>query len=72
MDDDTLHELIHKIEVADVIMLLHSKSTGVLNAVMRLKMYFGDKLSFNISSVVNEGTRVEISIQRDIRLSRGM
>lgn len=67
MDDDTLHELIHKIEVADVNMLLHSKSTGVLNAVMRLKMYFGDKLSFKISSVVNEGMRIEISIQRDIR-----
>ena len=67
MDDDTLHELIHKIEVADVNMLLHSKSTGVLNAVMRLKMFFGDKLSFNISSVVNEGTEIEIRIQRDIR-----
>ena len=67
MDDDTVQELIYRIEVADVNMLLHSKSTGVLNAVMRLKMYFGDKLSFHISSVVNEGTRIEISIQRDIR-----
>lgn len=72
MDEETLQELRAKLDVADVNMLYHSKSTGVLNAVMRLKMYFGDKLSFAISSVVNEGTRIEINIEREFQGNRGM
>lgn len=72
MDDETLQELRAKLDVADVNMLFHSKSTGVLNAVMRLKMYFGDKLSFTISSVVNEGTRIEINVEREFQGNRGM
>lgn len=72
MDDKTLQELRAKLDVADVNMLYHSKSTGVLNAVMRLKMYFGDKLSFTISSVIDEGTRIEINIARDFQGNGGM
>lgn len=72
MDEKTLQELRNKVEVVDVNMLYHSKSTGVLNAVMRLRMYFGDKLSFVITSVVDEGTRIEISIDREFQENRGM
>lgn len=67
MDEETLNKLREKIKIADVNMLYHSKSTGVLNAVMRLKMYFGDKLSFVITSVVDEGTRIEISIDANFK-----
>lgn len=72
MDEKTLQELRKKIEVADVNMLYHSKSTGVLNAVLRLKMYFGDRLSFTITSVVDEGTRIEMRIEREFQENRGM
>lgn len=72
MDEETLDKLRKKIEVVDVNMLYHSKSTGVLNAVMRLRMYFGERLRFTITSVVNEGTRIEIRIDREFQVNRGM
>ena len=72
MDEETLDKLRKKIEVVDVNMLYRSKSTGVLNAVMRLRMYFGDKLNFAITSVVDEGTRIEIRIDREFQVNRGM
>lgn len=67
MNEDKLNELRNKIEEADVNMLYHSKSTGVLNAVLRLKMYFGDRLSFAITSAVDEGTQIEIRIEQKFR-----
>ncbi|SES83576.1 sensor histidine kinase [[Clostridium] polysaccharolyticum] len=72
MDEDTLDKLRKKIEVVDVNMLYRSKSTGVLNAVMRLRMHFGDRLNFTITSVVDEGTRIEICIERESQENRGM
>ncbi len=72
MDEDTLDKIRKEIEVVDVNMLYHSKNTGVLNAVMRLKMYFGNSLSFDISSIVDEGTRIEIRINREFQGNRGM
>ena len=72
MDNDTLEKLREKIEVVDVNMLYQSKSTGVLNAVMRLRMYFGNSLNFTISSVVDEGTRIEIRIDLEFQVNRGM
>jgi len=72
IEEKRLQELREKLEAADADMLFHSKSTGVLNAYMRLKMHFGDRLKFTISSVVKEGTRIEIWIERELQNGRGM
>lgn len=72
MDEVTLRQMKEKLEMADVDMLFRAKSTGVLNAYLRLKMYFGDRLNFNISSIIDEGTQIEICIEREFQNSRGM
>lgn len=72
IEEERLQELKEKLEAADAELLFRSKSTGVLNAYMRLKMHFGSRLNFTISSVVKEGTRIEICIEHEFQNGRGM
>lgn len=62
MDEQKLNELRHKIANANSNMLYESKSTGVLNAYLRLKMYSEDKIIFDIDSKPDSGTDIIIKL----------
>lgn len=62
MDEQRLNELKRMIEHADSSMLYESKSTGVLNAYLRLKMYSDGKVLFDIDSKPDGGTEITIRL----------
>ncbi|MBH1942232.1 histidine kinase [Mobilitalea sibirica] len=57
-----LESIRKMISNADIKMLNESKSTGILNAFLRLKMYCDDNILFDIDSVTQNGTDIMIQI----------
>lgn len=62
MDEQRLNELRKMIAHADSSMLYESKSTGVLNAYLRLKMYSDGNVLFDIDSKPERGTDIVIRL----------
>ena len=63
MEEEVLEKLKEKLQNADIETLYNSKSTGVLNAYIRLKMYYGSDFEFNIESRASQGTRILIILE---------
>ncbi|MGF7142675.1 two-component system sensor histidine kinase YesM [Anaerotaenia torta] len=61
-EERRLEELRYMIAHADHKMLSESKSTGMLNAYLRLKMHFDSRVSFEIDSKPENGTDILIQI----------
>lgn len=59
-EEERLKEIRWMIANADSEMLNESKSTGILNAFLRLKMYCDGNISFNIDSKPENGTDITI------------
>jgi len=57
-------ELLQKIRMEQIINDSRGKHIGIYNSVKRLKLYYGEKVSFSISSKTGEGTQVWIEIPR--------
>ena len=57
-----LEEIRNMIACADHKMLSESKSTGMLNAYLRLKMHFDNQIVFDIDSKTENGTDIVIQI----------
>lgn len=68
MDQNKLSNLIEQVENADILMLDKSNSIGIINAFIRLKTYFKDNIKFNITSELNKGTKINLTIAlRDLK-----
>jgi two-component system sensor histidine kinase YesM len=65
MDEQRLDELRRMIAHADSNMLYESKSTGVLNSYLRLKMYSDGNIIFDIDSKPESGTDIMIRLPLD-------
>ena len=61
-EDKRLEEIRYMIAHADHKMLNESKSTGMLNAYLRLKLHFDNQVSFDIDSKSEDGTDIMIQI----------
>jgi two-component system, sensor histidine kinase YesM len=61
-DQQKLEEIRDRIANANHKMLSESKSTGMLNAYLRLKMYFDNQIIFDIDSETENGTDIMIQI----------
>ncbi len=61
-EDRRLEEIRNMIAYADHKMLSESKSTGMLNAYLRLKMHFDNQIVFDIDSKTEDGTDIIIQI----------
>jgi two-component system sensor histidine kinase YesM len=61
IDEDKRNELMRHIASGDDSNL----SIGIRNVYRRLKLYYGDRVSFNIESKLKEGTRVYFTIPHD-------
>lgn len=63
MDKESLDRIRDDISSADIIRLENTKSTGILNAYLRLGMHFGDKFILKVNSVIDKGTIITIYIK---------
>ncbi len=61
-EEKRLEEIRNMIAHADHKMLSESKSTGMLNAYLRLKMHFDNQINFDIDSKTENGTDILIQI----------
>ena len=64
MPEKTLEELREKIKNASIEDLSKAKSIGILNTVVRLKLYFAEAVEVEIDSTSGEGTELFIKIPR--------
>ena len=64
MENETLEQLRTQIRNASIEELSTSKSIGILNTVVRMKLYFGERVEFEIESTQNEGTELYIKIPK--------
>lgn len=62
MSEDECSLMERNMNSVDIGMLQQKKHIGVLNAALRLKMFFGDSVSFEAESETGTGTMVTISI----------
>lgn len=62
MDEERLKELKNMIANASSDMLYEAKSTGILNAYLRLKMYSDGSVQFDIDSKPERGTDITIRL----------
>lgn len=62
IEENRLNELRNMIDNADSRMLYESKSTGVLNSFLRLKMYSDGDIQFEIDSKAESGTDIIIKL----------
>lgn len=62
MSNNILNEIKQRIEKADFEIFNESKSIGMLNAYIRMKMYFNNKIAFEIESDINDGTDITLKI----------
>ena len=62
ISQEKLQEIKEKIEKADFEIFKDSKSIGMLNAYIRMKMYFNNDITFEIESNINEGTDITIRV----------
>lgn len=61
-EKEKLDKIVWMLEYADSKMLNESKSTGILNAFLRLKMYCDGNIVFDIDSKLEKGTDITIQI----------
>ena len=61
-EKEKLDKILWMLEHADSKMLNESKSTGILNAFLRLKMYCDGNIIFDIDSKLEKGTDITIQI----------
>lgn len=59
---EILNEIRKRIEKADFEIFNESKSIGMLNAYIRMKMYFNNDITFEIESNIDEGTDITLKI----------
>ncbi len=62
IEKEKLDKLLWMLEHADSKMLNESKSTGILNAFLRLKMFCDGNILFDIDSKIDNGTDITIRI----------
>lgn len=65
MDEDTVAELIHKMNNVTIDMITQSKHVGILNACLRLKMISRDEVLFDVQSEQGLGTYILVKIPVD-------
>lgn len=65
IDKEKLDLIRERLRNAEINMLNNNKSTGMLNAYMRLQMYCNNTMKFEINSKVKEGTEIAIQICLD-------
>lgn len=59
---EKLQEIKEKIEKANFEIFKDSKSIGMLNAYIRMKMYFNNDITFEIESNIDEGTDITLRV----------
>lgn len=59
---EKLQQIKEKIEKADFEIFKDSKSIGMLNAYIRMKMYFNNDITFEIESNIDEGTDITLRV----------
>lgn len=63
MTEKELEELMEKIDNADISYIEKTnKSIGIVNTIIRLKQYYGEKLLVDINSSIDEGTEICIVV----------
>ena len=62
MSKEILDEIRKKIEKANFEIFNESKSIGMLNAYIRMKMYFNNDMTFEINSNTKEGTDITLKL----------
>lgn len=62
IEENNLEELKEMLSKANTKMLNEAKSTGILNAFLRLRMYFDGNIHFDIDSAPHKGTDISIWI----------
>ncbi|MBO5302927.1 MAG: histidine kinase [Lachnospiraceae bacterium] len=66
MKNEDLEQLRVLIEQADIAYIQHAKkSIGIINAVIRMKQYYGEGVKIDISSAEHEGTEISIQIPKE-------
>lgn len=65
MSAEELNLIMNKLKDAEMDMLNRSKSIGILNTYMRLKMYCNNNMKFKIDSKLRKGTEVKLQIYLD-------
>lgn len=64
MDKESLDRIREDIALADITRLESTKSTGILNAYLRLRMRFGEAFSLEVDSALEKGTCITIFIDK--------
>ncbi len=65
MSAEELNLIMDKLKNAEMDMLNKSKSIGILNTYMRLRMYCNNNMRFKIDSKLRKGTEVKLQIYLD-------
>lgn len=66
MESEELALLRKRIAEADIEYIQNAKkSIGIINAVVRMKQYYGEDVQIDISSMAGEGTEISIQIPRE-------
>lgn len=63
MNEEAIHDILDKMENADIDRLKSGERVGIINASLRLKMMNPDKIRFYIESEEDEGTIIQIFIK---------
>lgn len=71
MDEDEVEELTERINNVDIETIKNRKRVGILNACLRIKMMFEDKVRFVIDSEKGIGFSVSINIPIDMIKEQG-
>lgn len=62
IDKEQITQLKNKLKELDISQLSQSKSTGMLNALLRMNMYCEGLLQFDIESEINKGTDITLQM----------
>lgn len=71
MTEDALEKLRKMIKNASIEDLSTAKSIGILNTVVRMRLYFEETVELEIDSTLNEGTELYIKIPKERRDKNG-
>lgn len=72
MSTEELNLIMDKLKNAEMDMLNKSKSIGILNTYMRLRMYCNNNMKFKIDSKLRKGTEVKLQIYLDELMKKTM
>lgn len=70
--EDVLDQINYLIKTASIEKVKDGKSIGIINSYLRLKMYYGEAVDFQIESKYNEGTEVYMALPCDHNVLEGM